>query len=209
MTWIDILGYLASALVAVSLTMSSLARLRLLNLIGAALFAGYGWLVGAYPVFAVNGFIAVVNIVYLARMRPGRSEAFELLAIGRLDNRYLQRFLEFHRDDIARFFPAFDAAALADPRLVFILRDMLPVGLVICEPGPGRALHVRLDYVIPQYRDFRCAQYFYRSWSSVVGCPGVERFVATGEVAAHRAYLKRVGFSPAPELGPDAWVRAA
>jgi len=209
MSWIEILGYVASALVAVSLTMSSLARLRLLNLVGAALFAGYGWLVGAYPVLAVNGFIAVVNVVYLARMQPGRSEAFELLAIRRLDNGYLGRFLEFHADDIARFFPGFRAGDLTDPRMVFILRDMLPVGLVICEPGPDRSLEVRLDYVIPQYRDFRCAQYFYRAWASVVGCPGVQRFVAQGGVPAHRRYLERMGFRAEPSLGPDAYVRPA
>lgn len=209
MNWIDILGYAASVLVAVSLTMSSLARLRALNLVGAALFAVYGWLVSAYPVLAVNGFIAVVNVIYLLKMQPGRSEAFELLAIRRLDNRYLQRFLEFHRPDIARFFPDFDVERLTNPRIVFILRDMMTVGVVICEPDDERNLAVRLDYVIPAYRDFRCAQYFYRSWSTVVDCPGAHRFVARGGVDRHRSYLTRVGFRPEPALGADVFVRPA
>lgn len=209
MNWIEILGYVASVLVAISLTMSSLARLRALNLLGAALFAAYGWLVGAVPVLLVNGFIAVVNIVFLARMQPGRSEAFELLAIRRPDNRYLQRFLEFHRADIVNFSPGFDATAIHDPRIVFILRDMLPVGLVICEPGPDGDLHVRLDYVIPSYRDFRCAHYFYRSWSTVVDFPGARRFVAAGGSGRHRWYLRKVGFAAEPSLGPDVFVRAA
>ncbi|MBK8167406.1 MAG: YgjV family protein [bacterium] len=209
MNWIEILGYAASLLVAISLTMSSLARLRALNLVGAGLFAVYGWLVGAIPVLLVNGFIAVVNVVFLARMQPGRSEAFELLAIGRRDNRYLQRFLEFHRRDIALFSPGFDAAAAADPRIVFILRDMQPVGLVICEPAAGGDLRVLLDYVIPSYRDFRCAHYFYSAWSTVVECPGARRFVATGGSEKHRWYLKKVGFAAEPALGPDVFVRAA
>lgn len=209
MNWIDILGYAASVLVAVSLTMSSLARLRALNLVGAALFAAYGWLVDAYPVLAVNGFIAVVNVIYLLKMQPGRSEAFELLAIRRLDNRYLQRFLEFHRPDIARFFPDFDVERLTNPRIVFILRDMMTVGVVICEPDDERNLAVRLDYMIPAYRDFRCAQYFYRSWSTVVDCPGAHRFVARGGVDRHRSYLTRVGFRPEPALGADVFVRPA
>lgn len=209
MNWIEILGYAASLLVAVSLTMSSLARLRALNLLGAALFAAYGWLVGAIPVLLVNGFIAVVNVIFLARMQPGRSEAFDLLAIRRPDNRYLQRFLEFHGADISRFSPGFDASAIRDPRIVFILRDMLPVGLVICEPGPGGDLHVRLDYVIPPYRDFRCAHYFYRAWATVVDCPGTCRFVAAGGSAKHRWYLRKVGFTAEPGLGADVFVRAA
>ncbi len=208
MTWVEILGYVASTLVAVSLMMSSLARLRALNLLGASLFAAYGWFVGAYPVLVVNGFIAIVNVVYLAKMQPGRSEAFDLLAIRRLDNRYLQRFLDFHRGDIERFFPGFDPAALREPRMVFILRDMLPVGLVICEPDADRNLVVRLDYVIPSYRDFRCAQYFYRAWSTVVDCPGAQRFVARGGVDRHRSYLARVGFRPEPALGQDMYAMA-
>lgn len=209
MNWVEILGYVASGLVAVSLMMSSLARLRALNLLGATLFAAYGWLVDAYPVLAVNGFIAVVNVVYLLRMQPGRSVAFELLALRRLDNRYVQRFLEFHGADIARFFPDFRAEALANPRLVFILRDMLPVGLVICEPDDDGSLVVHLDYVVPAYRDFQCARYFYRSWSTVVDCPGALRFVARGGVDRHRSYLARVGFRPEPALGDDVYVRAA
>ena len=209
MNWVEILGYVASLLVAVSLTMNSLARLRALNLLGASLFAAYGWLVGAYPVLVVNGFIAVINVVYLAKMQPGRSEAFELLALRRLDNRYVQRFLEFHREDIARFFPDFKVEALTNPRLVFILRDMLPVGLVICEPDVECNLVVRLDYVVPAYRDFRCAQYFYRAWPTVVDCPGTVRFVARGGVDRHRSYLARVGFTPDPALGPDMFVRPA
>jgi hypothetical protein len=209
MNWIEILGYAASLLVAISLTMNSVARLRALNLLGATLFAAYGWLVGAVPVLLVNGFIAVVNVVFLARMQPGRSVAFELLDIRRRDNRYLRRFLEFHGADIAKFSPGFDEAAIADPRFVFILRDMQPVGLVVCEPVAGGDLRVHLDYVIPQYRDFRCAHYFYRSWSSVVDCPGARRFVATGGSARHRWYLRKVGFTAEPALGEDVFVRGA
>lgn len=198
MNWIELLGYAASVVVAVSLTMNSIARLRALNLVGSASFAVYGWLVGAYPVMAVNGFIAVVNVVFLLKMQPGRSEAFELLAIARLDNRYLQRFLEFHQQDIRRFFPHFAAEQLHEPRIVFILRDMAPVGLVVCERSDPDTLTVVLDYVIPSHRDFRCAEYFYRSWSKVVDGEGVGRFLARTEVPAHAKYLKRMGFRPDP-----------
>ena len=209
MDLVEILGFGASAIVAVSLTMSSLARLRALNLVGSLLFAIYGGLVGAYPVLAVNGFIAVVNVVYLLKMQPGHSHAFELLAIPRPDNRYLRRFLEFHAEDIARFIPGFDLDAVANPRVVFILRDMLPVGLVVAEPGADGDLVVRLDYVTAAYRDFRCAQYFYRSWSTVVSHPEARRFVTHGHTPAHRVYLRKIGFEPAPSLGDDVFVRAA
>jgi hypothetical protein len=209
MNWIEILGYVASVLVAVSLTMSSLAKLRVLNLMGAIAFAGYGWLVGAYPVLIVNAFIAVVNVVYLLRMQPGRSEAFELLPLAHPDNRYFRRFLEFHGEDIARFFPGFRPEGLEKVHIVFILRNMLPVGVVVCRRQDDRTLEVLLDYVIPSDRDFQCARYFYRSWPEVIDAEGITRFITRGEVPPHRKYLKKMGFLAAPDLGRDFFVRVA
>ncbi len=206
---IEILGFAASAMVAVSLTMSSLARLRALNLLGSAMFAAYGWLVGAVPVLVVNAFIAVINVVYLIKMKPGSSHAFELLPIARADNPYLRRFLAFHADDIERFIPSFDLDALDQPRIVCILRDMLPVGLVIAEERAEGDLDIRLDYVVPAYRDFRCAQYFYQSWSDVMPSARAARFITRGGPAAHRRYLTKLGFVPDPTVGDDVYTRAA
>jgi len=207
--WPEILGYAASVLVAASLTMKSLARLRVLNLAGALLFVLYGAWVDAYPVLAVNGFIAVVNVAYLLGMRPGRAEAFDLLGITRADNAYLRRFLEFHARDIRRFFPGFDLDAVEDPRIVLILRDMLPVGLVVCDRPDLATLRVRLDYVVPSHRDFRCAEHFYRSWRRVMDAEGIERFTAETDLPRHRRYLERLGFRPEPGLGPGWFARPA
>lgn len=64
----EIVGYIASALVAVSLMMSSIFRLRVINLVGAALFTVYGLLIGAYPVAAMNLFIVLIDLYYLRDM---------------------------------------------------------------------------------------------------------------------------------------------
>ncbi len=69
MSGVEILGYAASVLVAVSLMMGSMVRLRWINLAGALLFAVYGYILGAYPVLVVNVFIAGVNLFYLWRLR--------------------------------------------------------------------------------------------------------------------------------------------
>ncbi len=65
---IELLGYLASGLVAVSLMMRSLHKLRIINMIGAFLFTLYGFFIGAYPVAVLNGFIVLVNIYYLQQV---------------------------------------------------------------------------------------------------------------------------------------------
>ena len=204
MSGLEILGYAASVLVAASLTMRSVVRLRLLNLAGAILFTVYGLALRAYPVAAVNGFIAVVNVIYLVQMRPGRRlEYFELLDIPRPDNRYLRRFLEFHAGDIRRFFPHFAGLPESPLCVAFILRDMLPVGLVICRSRGEGELEVVLDYVIPAYRDFRCGRYFYATRGPELARAGYRRFVARADSRVHARYLRRMGFRPA---GEDGWL---
>ncbi|PMG44002.1 YgjV family protein, partial [Shewanella sp. 10N.286.52.B9] len=57
-------GYLASAVVAISLMMANIKKLRWWNLIGAALFVAYGLAIGAIPVALVNFFIVLIDIYY-------------------------------------------------------------------------------------------------------------------------------------------------
>ncbi|MCG9569204.1 YgjV family protein [Vibrio chagasii] len=66
---VEILGYAASIMVAISLTMKDIVRLRVLNFTGCALFTAYGVMIDAWPVVATNGFIACVNIYFLAKMQ--------------------------------------------------------------------------------------------------------------------------------------------
>jgi hypothetical protein len=65
---LELFGYAASALIAISLMMSSILRLRIINLAGAAAFATYGLLIHAYPVVVLNSCIVLVNVFYLVRM---------------------------------------------------------------------------------------------------------------------------------------------
>ncbi len=61
----ELLGYLASLFVAISLMMRSLTRLRVINLVGCLLFVVYGLIIGAYPVAVMNTFILLVNLYHL------------------------------------------------------------------------------------------------------------------------------------------------
>jgi N-acetylglutamate synthase-like GNAT family acetyltransferase len=192
-TWVEIIGYAGSLLVAVSLMMSSLVRLRWINLGGALAFAVYGWLVGAYPVLAVNGFIVLVNVYYLWKMSRGR-DYFSLMTIRRLDNRYLQTFLEFHARDIARFFPDFALEEREDLEVTFILRNVNPAGLVISRREDAE-VRILLDYVLPQYRDLRCARFFLEKMAPVWRRQGIRRLLSPAAGATHREYLKRLGFN--------------
>ncbi|AAN54141.2 YgjV family protein [Shewanella oneidensis MR-1] len=67
MIW-EWVGYLASVVVAISLMMSDIKKLRWLNLFGAMLFVAYGMAIQAYPVAAVNFFIVLIDLYYLIKI---------------------------------------------------------------------------------------------------------------------------------------------
>lgn len=65
---IEWVGYCASALIAISMFMKNMTKLRFINLVGSLLFSIYGFIIGAYPVAIVNIIIVFVNIYYLYTM---------------------------------------------------------------------------------------------------------------------------------------------
>jgi GNAT superfamily N-acetyltransferase len=196
----ELIGYVASVLVAISLTMSSILRLRLINLGGAILFALYGYLIGSMPVTAVNLFIVGVNIFYLVRMFRTR-EYFSLLEV-RHDSPYLRHFLDLNRADIARHLPDFREAPRPGELVVFILRDVVPAGVLVGEAAPDGTLAVRLDYVLPGYRDFKVGDFLYGHRAAFFRDRGISRLLARAGTRHHARYLRRMGFARQP--GPDA-----
>lgn len=193
MSWFDVIGYAASALIVAGLLMTSVLRLRLLGLTGAILFATYALLIDAIPVLVTNGTIVFVHVFHLRRILRDRAheEYFEVVP-WRITGAYVPRFLRFWRDDIARFQP--DFAGLVDEHQAFVvLRDVVPVGLVLYRYlGDGTA-RVDLDYVTPAHRDQRAARYVFDP-SGPFGDRHIERIETTGVTDAHRRYLERVGF---------------
>ncbi len=63
------IGYLASVLIAVSITISSSFYFRILNLIGSACFVVYGLFIRSWPVAIINAYCFGINIFHLIRNR--------------------------------------------------------------------------------------------------------------------------------------------
>lgn len=190
----ELIGYIASVLVAVSLTMRSLLRLRLLNLLGALFFTAYGVLIQAWPVAAVNGFIVLVDVYYLWQMTRSQ-DAFEILQVSPA-SRYVQRFLSFYADEIRHFEPDF-VYRPEMPGLItlFVLRNMVPAGLFIAREN-GEEAEVLLDFAIPGYRDLKIGRFLYGQHPNWLGKHGIRRLVAKARVPEHIRYLKRMGYRP-------------
>jgi GNAT superfamily N-acetyltransferase len=206
--WVlEAIGYLASALVAISLMMSSILRLRLINLAGAAVFTVYGLLIHAYPVAAVNLFIVFINLYYLSRMR--RTEEFFRLLEMRPDSEYVRAFLDFHEPQIRRFLPGFASDPAASSLAVFVLRDLVPAGLLLGRVE-GQTLYVDLDFVIPQYRDFKVGRFLFTERADFFRQRGIAEVVSASGSREHAQYLEKMGFHPtAPDGAPGQRYRLA
>jgi hypothetical protein len=65
--WKECIGYLASVLIAVSITINSSFYFRIINLTGSACFVVYGLIIGSYPVAIINAYCFGINIFHLIR----------------------------------------------------------------------------------------------------------------------------------------------
>ena len=67
-TLADWIGYLASAIVFVSFLFKDVKMIRIINMIGAAIFVLYGLILeSAYPIVVFNGGIILLHIYHLLK----------------------------------------------------------------------------------------------------------------------------------------------
>lgn len=189
---LQLVGYGASLIILLSMTMSSIVKFRWINLVGATTFSTYGFLIHAIPVCTLNGMIVMVDIYYLYNIYT-KKEVFEILEI-KAGSEYLLRFVEFHNDEIQKICPGFSYNPDMNSVSFFILRNMSVAGLFLAHREADNVLTVGLDYVIPEYRDFKNGRYVYYRLR--------EKFIAAGftTVKADRSnlrndkYFKKLGF---------------
>lgn len=201
-TLYELIGYLASGLIVVSLLMTSILRLRIIGLFGAVTFTAYGVLIGAYPIAVANGTIVLIHVFHLSRMLRARAteEYFEVLEVPPTSP-VLHRFVEFHLSDMRRFQPDFEGVR-GDELALLILRDAIPAGVVLAEIDADGA-EVVLDYVVPEHRDLRPGRFLWVE-SDAFTSRGVRRVETTAPTPEHARYLNSVGFE---RLRDGVWVR--
>ena len=186
------IGYLASAIIVVSMMMNSIIKFRWINLIGALLFSVYGFLIDAIPVGILNGIIVIVDIYYLAAIYS-KKEVFDILEIH-AESEYLTRFLKFHNNQIQKICPGFVYNPDRNTVSFFILRNMSVAGLFLAHRTDNTVLNVGLDYVLPEYKDFKNGKFVYFSLREKFRNEGYTSITAQGNNLKYFRYLKKLGF---------------
>ena len=73
----EIIGYTGTALVLLSMMMTSVAWLRIFNISGSVFSMIYGALCGTWPVFLLNLCMIIINLVQLIRLKKKKEERYE------------------------------------------------------------------------------------------------------------------------------------
>jgi hypothetical protein len=178
--------------------MKNIYYLRRINLIGAATFSLYGLLVGAIPVFVLNGFISFVDIYYIWDEKR-KKEYFTLLPIEQNNGPLLRKFLSFYNNDIKKFFPDFNETKIENAKSFFILRNLIPVGLFIYKEINSQEILIELDYAIPDYRDLKNARFIYFAQSNHFTKNNYKILHAETKIPEHQKYLRKIDFIESPE----------
>ena len=198
MNWLEMFGYFGSLLVAVSLMMSNVKKLRWINLLGSSTFATYGLLIKAWPVCLLNGWIAAVDLFYLWVLYRQRDQ-FALIEVdlGYEKSKLVQLFVSQYQNDIKRFFTRFSTHKLKECQLIITFRNLKPCGLLayqIIDKNGHKKAWIELDYASPEYRDYKNAEVVFMTLKEKLKQVGVATIETLGGHQAHEQYLLRVGF---------------
>lgn len=195
--FIEWFGYLGSIVVAVSLTMSSIKKLRWYNFVGAAIFSTYGFAIGALPVGLLNLFIVFADIYYLYQMYS-QHESFKSIVVNPEDP-YLHYFLDFYKRELKEFFPRFDPKILQDEEenkntYVFLLLRNAALAGVFIGVKNNQILYQHVDFVTPQYRDLKPGEYIYEENIKMLKDQGINQLICNTDNVNHQKYLLKMGF---------------
>jgi hypothetical protein len=199
------IGYLASVLVLISLLMSSIVKLRWINLAGSAVFSFYGFSIGALPVGIMNLVIVAINIYYLIKMYSAK-DYFKILPVEE-NSQYTEYFLKFYDAEIKKYFSKNDFKITDYNVGFYILRNMVPAGIFLASRQDEKTLLVALDFVIPEYRDFKIGKYLFDSKKELFLESGYSRLVSFSHNDKHAEYLLKMGFVKKTESGNEVFVK--
>lgn len=189
-TWqliIEMMGYAASVMVLISLLMSSVIKLRIINSLGALVYVIYALIIGSYPTALLNAGLIIVNVYFLIKLLKAKS--VYSVCESKPQESGIEHFLNHYRADISKYFPDYSDQMEENDQVWVVYADANPAGILIGSKE-GNAIRVRLDYSTPQFRDCSVGKFLYTELRN----NGVAQLIANASTDTHKAYLKKMGF---------------
>lgn len=194
---IEMIGYFGSALVLVSMLMTSVVKLRVINLTGSIIFAGYALAIRSYPTAFMNIALALINVYQLHRIF-GEQKTYNLIETD-INDGFVKHILEKNEEDIRYWFPEFSVFTERSDIAYLICCDSDPACVFLGRQDGNGGVEVVLDYARPAYRDTSVGRYLH----SRLAARGFSSLVFKQNARNHIKYLEKTGYK---KTGDDTYV---
>ena len=182
----ELIGYIGSALVIVSMLMTSVVKLRVINTIGSVIFCTYALCIHSYPTAAMQVALIIINIVNLKKLLNTKKEYSIVKQSGA--QAFSDFFISRNKGDIKKVFP--DFAQVQPDDLVYLICNHSDCAGILVASKSDNTLTVSLDYTTPAYRDTSVGKFLYKTLKE----EGIEKLRANAPVEVHAKYLLKMGF---------------
>ena len=188
-TLIEIFGYIGSALVVISMLMSSIVKLRIINCVGSVISGIYAVICGALPLAIMNVCLIAINGYNLFKLLKTK-QVYDLVT-GDTGDALVKYFLSRYGEDIKRYFPGYSEERAEGLTAFIACCEGNPSGMLIGKQHDG-VFDILIDYSTPTYRDCSVGRYLY----SRIPEAGIHT-LSYGEKLTdeHTAYLNKMGYS--------------
>ena len=185
---IEIIGYIGSALVIVSMLMTSVVKLRVINMIGSVIFCTYALCIHSYPTAAMQVALIIINVINLRKLLNTKKE-YSVVKLTGTDS-FPKYFIEQNNDDIKKIFPEFTQIQ-DDDSVYLVCCHSDCAGILVGAPAADNTLNVVLDYTTPAYRDTSVGKFLYNKLKD----DNIKKLTSRTGIELHQKYLLKMGFT--------------
>ncbi|PLX01304.1 MAG: hypothetical protein C0594_13335 [Marinilabiliales bacterium] len=204
-TLYQFIGYQLTVATLLVFVFSLTLRLRWVSFAVSFLMAIYGFVILDWYIAGINlilAFVVAVSIVFIHR----KKEYFRLLEVSN-SNKYLHEFIQFYFKEINKTVPYYSFNPDENTMSHILLRNMVVVGVFIAKKKDAKTLVIDLDFVIPEFRDYRMGKHIFYQNQKYFYDKGFKEFHVVSLNKHNDVYLKKMGFREDHSTGERIFVR--
>ncbi len=185
--YLEIFGYIGTALVIISMMMTSVTKLRIINICGSVISATYSVFCNTWPIVIMNICLIIINSIHLYKDFTRKIE-FKHFKVN-YDDQIVNHFINTYKDDIEKYFPNFELKIQKHSEIHMIYIKSEAVGILV-GTKESDLIKIEMDYSIMKYRDIIIGKFLFKKLKD----EGINTLTANKGSKLHNDYLKKIGF---------------
>ena len=185
--FLEIFGYIGTILVITSMMMTSVMKLRIINICGSIISAIYSVFCNAWPIVIMNACLIIINIIQIIRQLRHKYEFGHLVVDA--NDKSMHYFLSVYANDIAKFFPNYKLQARPTTEIHMVYIGSEAVGILVGTRIED-VFNIEMDYAVPKYRDIAVEKFLFPTLKK----DGISMLTSVVTTKEHNNYLNKMGF---------------